>query len=685
VTSPDPATSDGAAGLHPGATADRNGTDFVLRCAPATRAWLLLFDSVGDDRPAREIALDRRDDLWHARVPGVGHGTPYLFRVEAPAADPHQWLLDPYAAAVATPRRWGETTGLTPGHWPRNGAAFPKGLVVDDERYDWGDDRPPHIPLRDTVVYEVHIRGFTAHPSSGTAAPGTYRALAEKIPHLLSLGVTTVEFLPVHEFDEMEFFVENGRRRMLRNLWGYSPVAWSAPNARFAAGHSPGAAVDEFRDVVRALHAAGIEVILDVVFNHTAETDRHGPVLSLRGLDRSLYYILKPGSDQLADFTGCGNTVNANQPAVTEMILDCLRRWVLEFHVDGFRFDLASVLTRGPDGRPMPHPPILARLTNDPILHRVKLIAEPWDAVGLYQVGAFPGLRWQEWNGRFRDDVRRFWRGDPGMLGVLATRLAGSSDLYHRHQRGPLSSINFVACHDGFTLADLVRHTRPHNEANGEGGADGEKHNHSFNCGVEGPSADPAVESLRLRQQKNLLATVFLSQGVPMLLAGDEFGRTQRGNNNAYAQDNEISWVDWSFADRHAGLLDFTRRLIRLRAAHPALRRESFLTGHCDHGAPADVQWLGPGGAAPDWQAGTALGMRLSGCARCTGAPADGPDLLVLVNGGREDARFGLPPGPWTLEIATSDPAPVPRDGAILLPPRSLAVLVGPCAGSRDA
>jgi len=679
VTAPAPAPSGGAEGLRPGAHAGRDGTTFVLRCAPAARAWLLLFDAAGDAHPSREVALERRDDLWHAHVPAAGHGTPYAFRLEAPGLAPDQWLLDPCAAAVATPRRWGETAGLVPGRWPRHGAAFPKALVVDDARYDWGGDRPPCTPLRDTVLYEASVRGFTAHASSGAAAPGTYSAFAEKIPHLVRLGITAVEVLPVHEFEEMEFFLENGRRRALRNLWGYSPVAWSAPNARFAAGHAPGAAVDEFRDLVRALHDAGIEVILDVVFNHTAESDRHGPVLSLKGLDRSLYYILKPGSGDLADFTGCGNTVNANRPAVTEMILDCLRRWVLQFHVDGFRFDLASALTRAPDGHPLPAPPLIDRIANDPVLHHVKLIAEPWDAAGLYQVGAFPGLRWQEWNGRFRDDVRRFWRGDAGMLGLLATRLAGSSDLYHRHARGPLSGVNFAACHDGFTLADLVRHARTHNEANGEGGADGEKHNHSFNGGVEGPSADPAVEALRLRQQKNLLATVFLSQGVPMLLAGDEFGRTQRGNNNAYAQDNDLSWVDWSLADRNAGLLDFTRRLLRLRAAHPALRREAFLTGHCGHGAPADVQWIGPGGTAPDWHAGRALGMRLSGCARCTGAAADGPDLLVLINGGVEGVRFALPPGPWALELATAEPGPVASDGAVSLPPHSLAVLAVPC------
>ncbi len=678
MTPPAPSSGCDAAGPRPGVAVDRDGSTFVLRCAPASRAWLLLFDSIGDDRPSREIALERCDDLWSARVPGAGHGTPYLFRVEAPGTDPQQWLLDPCAAAVATPRRWGATNGLTPGRWPSHGVAFPKALVVDDTRYDWGGDRAPGTPLRDTVIYEAHIRGFTAHASSGTAAPGTYAAFAEKIPHLRELGVTAVEFLPVHEFDEMEFFLENGRRKALRNLWGYSPVAWSAPNARFAAGHAPGASVDEFRDLVRALHVAGIEVILDVVFNHTAETDRHGPILSLKGLDRALYYILKPGTDQLADFTGCGNTVNANQPSVTDLILDCLRRWVEQYHVDGFRFDLASALTRGPDGRPMSNPPLMERIARDPVLHRVKLIAEPWDAAGLYQVGAFPGLRWQEWNGKFRDDVRRFWRGDPGMLGLLATRLAGSSDLYHRHARGQLSGINFIACHDGFTLADLVRHARTHNEANGEGGADGEKHNHSFNCGVEGISAEPAVEALRLRQQKNLLATVFLAQGVPMLLAGDEFGRTQRGNNNAYAQDNEISWVDWSLADRHAGLLDFSKRLIRLRAAHPALRREAFLTGHCDHGAPADVQWIGPAGAAPDWAAGTALGMRLSGSARCTGAASDGPDLLVLLNGGGSDARFILPTGAWTPALSTAEPGPQVRDGALTLPPHALAVLLGP-------
>ncbi len=669
-----------------GATVEDGATVFVLRCARARRVWLMLFDAPDAEDPAGEFALSpavhRQGDLWQLRLPGVGHGALYAWRIEAPDWDMRRWVLDPYASAIATSRRWGDTHGLTPGRWPERGAAFPKCVVVDDSRYDWRGDRPPRTPLADTVVYEVHLRSFTAHPTARAAAPGTYAAFAERIPYLRDLGITAVELLPIHEFDEMELWIEHGPRRHLRNLWGYSPIAWFAPNSRYAARPAPGAAVDEFRDLVRALHEAGLEVWLDVVFNHTAEGGAGGPIWSFKALDRHLYYIFKPGTDEYADFTGCGNTVNANEPVVAEMIVDCLRRWVREFHVDGFRFDLAAALTRGPDGRPLEDPPLLARIAAEPDLREIKLVAEPWDVGGLYQVGAFPGRDWLEWNGRFRDDVRRFWRGDPGLLGVFATRVAGNSDLYRHRPRGPLTSINYVTCHDGFTLADVVRYSRPHNEANAEGGRDGEHHNHSFNCGVEGPTDNPHIEALRWRQQKNLIATTLLAQGVPMILGGDEFGRTQRGNNNAYAQDNEISWFDWTLAERHAPFREWVRALIALRRRHRSLRRERFLTGAGRDGSPPDVVWFGPDGDPPDWSHGRALGYLLSGDPRCTGAPDPEPDLLVLVNGNRQPVEFRLPPGDWRAAIWTSETTPtlvVQADG------RRRVTLEGPSLATFEA
>lgn len=673
----------------PGAHPEPGGTVFALRCARATRAWLMLFDSPTDDRPREEIELDpirhRREGIWQAWVPDVHHGALYAWRIEAPDWDASRWVLDPCASAIATGRRWGETRGLTPGRWPERGAAFPKCVVVDDSRYDWHGDAPLQRPLSDIVVYEAHLRGYTIHSSSGVVQPGTYAGFAEKIPWLLELGVTAVEFLPLHEFDEMEFYVENGARRHLRNFWGYSPLAWFAPNSRYAVGMEPGAPVGEFRDLVRALHAAGLEVWLDVVFNHTAEDGASGPVWSFKALDRELYYLRQPGDGGLADVTGCGNTVNANEPAVAELIVDCLRRWVRQFHVDGFRFDLAAALTRGPDGRPMGDPPLLARIAAEPALQHVKLVAEPWDASGLYQLGHFPGRRWLEWNGRFRDDVRRFWRGEPGTLGLLATRLAGSSDLFTGRPRGPLTSVNYIACHDGFTLADVVAYTRPRNEANGEGGRDGERHNHSFNCGVEGPTDDPAVLAFRRRQQKNLLATLLLAQGVPMLLAGDEFGRTQQGNNNAYAQDNGISWVDWSLADRNRDLLDWTRQLVRLRRRHRSLRRTRFLTGRSEAASPPDIEWFGPDGRPPDWDHGGALGFRLSGDPRCTGVREAEPDLLVLIAGRAGAVRFYPPHGPWRLELCSAEEPPAWDGAAVVLDGPAVAVWSGPVSdGSRS-
>ncbi len=677
-----------------GAQVGRDGVQFTVFSRHATRVWLLLFDAPDADRPSREYELtpdrNRIGDLWHVYVADARPGQFYLYRMEgrAPAGrrnffDPEQWLLDPYALAVAGAPRWGDTAWFRPGEYPKNGAHFPKGVVIRDE-FDWSGDRTLRTPLHETVIYEAHLRGFTAHRSSGVRHRGTFAAFMEKLPYLRDLGVTAVELLPIQEFNEMEFFQENMGRRELRNLWGYSSVAFFAPNGRYAQGGVLGQQVREFKQLVLALHQAGLEVILDVVFNHTAEQSAAGPTYSFRGLDNDIYYLMDERPGDYANYSGCGNTVNSNHPIVRNFIMDCLRYWVLHMRVDGFRFDLASVLTRGPDGRILPNPPIVEQIAEDPALRDAKILAEAWDAAGAYQVGVFPHERWCEWNGKYRDDVRRFWHGTPGQLGALATRLAGSSDLFSANDRTPLNSINFVTCHDGFTLADLVSYNAKHNESNGESNRDGETQNYSCNHGVEGPAHDPAVNALRLRQQKNFLLTLLVSQGVPMLLAGDEFGRTQHGNNNAYAQDNEIAWVDWSLRREQADLHAFVRRLIAFRRAHPALRRQAFLHGgpaHADPTAAADVRWLGSNGGAPDWGNGSALGCLLRGDGVFTGVEMDDDHLLLLFNAGLAPVTFALPaaPGaPWRIEFATDDPPPALEHGALLLrlADRAAAVLV---------
>lgn len=669
----------------PGARVLAGGTRFSLVSRTADRVWLLLFRRADDERPEREIALDplrdRRGAWWSVFVPGAGSGQLYAYRAESRdgALRPDQWLVDPYAAAVAGREQWGDPAGLEPGHPPRSGARFPKS-VVWDEPFDWGADAPPRTPLADTVLYEAHLRGYTVHPSSGVSAPGSYPGFAEKIPYLKDLGVTAVEFLPLAEFDEMEFLLENRARRGLRNFWGYSPMAFFAPNARYAARPGPGRAVAEFKSLVRALHAAGIEVILDVVFNHTAESDREGPVWSFKGLDPALYYLRTPDGLDLANYTGCGNSLNANHPVVQDLILHALRYWAVEMRVDGFRFDLASALARGEDGRPLRHPPLIERIAADPVLQDLKLIAEPWDASGLYQVGGFHP-RFSEWNGKYRDEVRRFWAGFPGHLGPLATRLCGSSDLYDRAGQTPLRSVNFVTSHDGFTLADLVSYSRRHNEANAEDNRDGEAVSYSCNHGVEGETRDAAVLAARVRHMRNLLATLFLSRGVPMLLAGDEFARTQGGNNNAYAQDNETSWVDWSLPGRHADLRSFVRELIAFRAAHPILRAARFFKGPGGAGdAGPDIAWSGPEGGPPDWAAGRAVACRMDGGRRHTGAEADAASLFLAFNAGEDAVRFRLPPAPggrWMAAWSTQDePFRLAPDSDLTVEGHSLCVLV---------
>jgi len=619
----------------------------------------------GDVEPIVEFPLDphynRTGDVWHAFITGLDPGIEYGYRAggEAGADEKiHRFcyekvLIDPYSKALSGDGGWGRASGGRRGISSQNRW---RSLIVDDD-FDWGVDQPLNRHLADSVIYECHVRGFTRHPSSGVAHPGTYAGIVEKIPYLKELGITAVELLPVNEFDENDNDrIDPETRRPLLNFWGYHPVCFFAPKASYASSRQAGGQITEFKSMVKALHEAGIEVILDMVFNHTAEGDEKQGTISFRGLDNSVYYIIAPDTGEYLDFSGCGNTLNCNHPVVRDMILDCLCYWVTEMHVDGFRFDLASILGRGQDGSVLYNPPLLERIAANPVLANTKLIAEAWDAAGLYQVGTFPNWgRWAEWNGKFRDDVRRFVRGDAGMLSALATRLTGSADLYQESGREPFHSINFITSHDGFTLNDLVSYNKKHNLANGECNKDGTDDNLSWNCGEEGPSTDVEVNRLRNRQVKNMAAILILSQGVPMILGGDEMGRTQRGNNNAYCQDNEISWVDWGLLNRNGDLFRFFKLLIEFRKKHPIFRLRSFINeGAAD--APK-ISWHGFRLNRPDWSPESrSLGLHWSG-GFCKN------DIFMIANAHWETHRFELPVldknRRWRRFVDTSLPAPL--------------------------
>ncbi len=526
---------------------------------------------------------------------------------------------------------------------------MPKCVFVN-EPFEWDGDQPLRHPWSKTVIYEMHVRGFTIHPDSGVDHPGTYRGLMEKIPYLKTLGVTAVELMPVQEFNELSVTRRNPQTNQpLRNYWGYDPVAFFAPKASYSSSGGLGQQKLEFKEMVRALHQGGIEVILDVVFNHTAEGNEQGPTLSFRGIDNTIFYMLADDKRYYKDYTGTGNTINANHPVVRNHILSALRHWVVEMHVDGFRFDLAAVLGRGRSGNVLSNPPLLERIAEDPILRDVKIIAEAWDAAGAYEVGSFSERRWAEWNGRYRDDVRRFWRGDEGTLGLFASRICGSADIYAKSGKGPEASINIVTCHDGFTLNDLVSYRDKHNEANGENNHDGTNQNFSENYGAEGDTADGRIESIRKRQIKNFLLTVLISRGVPMLLGGDEFRRTQSGNNNAYCQDNETSWYDWGCLKQHEDIFRFARSMIAFRRAHPILSKEQFYTD-------AEIRWFGPRKEPPNWSDPKCKTLA------CL-INEDGQDRLYLMfNAATEETEFSLPPLPlgyrWRLAAGTSPSTP---------------------------
>jgi len=653
------ASGDGLAAIgkgHPlplGSQVVPGGVNFSVFSRSAAAVRLCLFEPGGGE-PSDEIPLDprvnRTGDIWHLEVPGAGAGTLYAWRVDGPWApesgqrfDPGLLLLDPYARAVVGAEAWGTEVLVPSAGRPGVYGTLLRSMVVADG-FDWKGDRPLNRPLEESVIYELHVRGFTRHPSAQVAAPGTFEGLVAKIPYLQSLGITAVELMPVAEFpEEANLRRDPATGAKLRDYWGYNPLAFFAPKASYAAGARSGSQVDSFRRLVRELHLAGIEVILDVVFNHTAEGNGSGPTFSFRGLENGCYYILGP-EGSYHNYSGCGNTFKCNHPLVRDLILDCLRYWVIEMHVDGFRFDLASILGRGQRGEVLADPPLLERIAEDPILARTKIIAEAWDAAGLYQVGSFPAFgRWAEWNGRFRDDVRRFVKGDPGLASALATRLAGSADLYQSGGRAPYHSVNFVVSHDGFTLWDLVSYQVKRNEANGELNLDGDNHNLSWNHGVEGPTADPAILALRRRQAKNCMALLMVSQGVPMVLAGDECLRTQGGNNNAYCQDNETSWFDWGLVRENAEMVRFFKELVAFRRRHPALRRKRFFAG-VDHDGDQmpDISWHGLELGAPDWsEKSRFLAFLLDGSEAGGAEPDD--DIYVAMNSLDEPLSFALP------------------------------------------
>ena len=664
-----------------GAHQQGGGVNFSIFSRNATSVRLEFFDQPSDGQPSRTVQLDparnRTGDVWHVWVKGIRAGQFYAYRFDGPYQpeqgkrfNPNKLLLDPFATAITGLEEWDFTSALGYDRSSPQGdlsfselddaGAMPK-CVFTHVHFDWDGDQPLRHPWPETVIYETHVRGLTIHPSSGVNHPGTYQGLVEKIPYLQDLGVTAVELMPVQEFNPHELVqTDPVTEERLKNYWGYDPVAFFAPESSYSSSGGVGQQKLEFKEMVKVLHKAGIEVILDVVFNHTAEHNCMGPTVCLRGVDNTIFYMLSAEKRYYRDYTGTGNTLNAEHPVVRDFILDALRYWVVEMHVDGFRFDLASVLGRDSQGNLLPNPPLLERIAEDPILREVKLIAEAWDAGGAYQVGSFSERRWAEWNGRYRDEVRRFWRGDEGMVGNFASRICGSADIYQQSGKGPESSINFITCHDGFTLNDLVSYQHKHNESNGENNRDGMDDNSSENYGVEGETDDPGIEALRERQIKNFLLTLMISRGVPMLLGGDEFRRTQRGNNNAYCQDNEVSWYDWNFLKEHADIFRFARGMIALRRAHPVLSKEAFYT-------QSEIRWFDPQGFLPNWLDPNEkrLACLVKGEAR--------PDLYLMFNAGSDPVEFALPALPngdrWYLAADTnrSSPQDLPESGQEIL------------------
>ncbi|MGQ9832092.1 MAG: glycogen debranching protein GlgX [Thermochromatium sp.] len=660
-----------------GATVMEDGVNFCVLSRYAERMQLLLFEHEDSTDPYEVIQLDPRVNrtffFWHIFVEKLPEGTFYNWRAEGRASlretgsrlDGNKALLDPWATTISD-RLWDRAAASRPGD--NVGTAIRAQVVRDD--YDWEGDQPLFIPLNEAVIYEMHVGGFTRHPSSGVAHPGTFAGIIEKIPYLQELGITHVELMPVMAFDPQDVPPKTASLG-LENYWGYSTHSFFAPHPGYAVNASR--ARDEFRDLVKALHRAGIGVILDVAFNHTAEGGADGPVISFKAFGNEIFYHLDfKDRSQYRDYTGCGNTMNCNHPLVTRFLIDALLYWTRRMHVDGFRFDLASALARGEDGNPQYHAPVLWAIELSPLLHRAHIIAEAWDAAGLYQVGDFPGYRWAEWNGRYRDVIRSFVRGDPGLVPEVATRLAGSSDMYEGRSRLPMNSINFVTCHDGFTLCDLVSYNHKHNEANGEDNRDGHDHNLSWNCGCEGPTTDPEIQRLRRRQARNFISLLMLSQGVPMLLSGDEVLHTKRGNNNTYCQNNELSWFDWRLVETNRDMLEFVRAMIALRRRHPALMRDRFLTGKPEYGQTLpDISWYGTGLTTPNWYDPTSRVLAFT----LAGKVKDEPPLHVMLNMDGVSHDFALPDiadRHWCLAVDTYP------DGGLVVPPEAQQPLSDP-------
>ncbi|MGP1587083.1 MAG: glycogen debranching protein GlgX [Treponemataceae bacterium] len=669
-----------------GATIVNDGVNFSIFTRNGTEVILDIFENPDDENPYFSYNFNkntnRTGDLWHVLLKGLKPGALYLYRVDGPfypeeghRFNKNHYLLDPYAKSLTDCSIF---ANLPPDYVTpvdRNDILFgkklsakgyPKCVVIDDDEFDWQNDSPLNYPLQHSILYEAHLKGFTCSPTSNVKHPGTYKGLIEKIPYLKELGITSVELLPIHEFDEYENTNLNPKNaERLKNFWGYSTIAFFAPKTSYAYDKNPGKAVNEFKEMVRELHKNGIEVILDVVFNHTAEGNEHGLTINFRGLDNSIYYILEDNRKQYyKNFSGCGNTFNCNHPVVRNFIIDCLRYWVCEMHVDGFRFDLGSILGRDRNGNLIENPPMLETIAEDPVLRNTKIIAEAWDAGGAYQVGCFPGGRWAEWNDRFRDDIRRFWRGDDFMANAAATRLTGSSDLYLRDGRKPFHSINFITSHDGFTLNDLVSYNGKHNEENGENNRDGSDNNNSYNYGYEGPCSNPNIQTIRTKQIKNILITLLLSQGTPMILAGDEFRKTQGGNNNAYCQDSPTSWIDWTYIEKNAEIFRFAKNLIKFRLHHPAFRRPEFFQGQDKYyNSLPDICWFGEDGKPVDWsKANHFVAFRLDGRHAEIFAEVDDNDFYLMFNSSNQDKSVKIPKAidgkKWYRVIDTSVPYP---------------------------
>jgi glycogen operon protein len=677
-----------------GATVDSDGVNFSVFSLHADSVTLVLFER-GGTTPVAEIPFPpegRTGNVFSIKVKFFAwENYEYGYRVYGPDApeqghrfNPDIIVLDPYAREVTGRDVWGER--------PTEGTLFPhRGRIVLDRSFDWGDDAPLQMPIEDLIMYEMHVRGFTRDESSGVKNPGTYDGMREKIPYLKELGVNAIELMPIFDFDEFENSRQNPETgEMLLNYWGYSTVNFFSPKSGFAA-HNMDSERTELKTLIKELHANGIAVILDVVFNHTAEGNENGPTISFRGIDNATYYMLTP-EGYYYNFSGTGNVLNCNHPAVIEFISDCLRYWVHEYHIDGFRFDLASILTREPSGAPMTDPPLLRMLSFDPVLSKTMLIAEPWDAGGLYHVGGFPSFgRWSEWNGKYRDSIRGFLRSDAGEVGELSQRIMGSPDLYEG--RGPIASVNFIIAHDGFTLADLVSYNDKHNEANLENNRDGHNDNRSWNCGVEGPTDDPEILTLRDRQMKNATAILMVSQGAPMFMMGDEIGRTQQGNNNTYGQDNALNWMDWRLVDQNRDLFEFFKKMIAFRKAHPTLRNGHFFRNEDYHNVgAADITWHGIEAWNADWSEDSReIAFMLAGAYGKGGLEPD-DDIYVAMNMFWEEEDFELPQPPgnrrWHVFLNTGAEigAQIVEPGqevlledqnSILLAPRSVVILVG--------